>query len=125
MNMPRWCPLLFGRVKNSARGSERERSARERECRRRGGRLFDDPISAEQDPPRNRELERLRRSEVHHGVEFFWLLHRDVGRLRALEDPIHETGRTFPDIRKVDAEAEQAAEVREFAKADAREPLSL
>src|SRR5215470_6303499 len=87
--------------------------------------LLDDLVSPEQDPARDRELKRLGRSEVHHGVELLRLLHRNVGRLRALEDAIRVACRPLPYVGEVDAEAEQAAEVREFAEADAREPLPL
>src|SRR5215468_1501208 len=87
--------------------------------------LLDDLVSPEQDPARDRELERFGRSEVHHGVELLRLLHRNVGRLRALEDAVHVAGRPLPYVGEVDAEAEQAAEVREFTEADAWESLPL
>src|SRR5215470_12456121 len=72
--------------------------------------LLDDLVSPEQDPARDRELKRLGRSEVHHGVELLRLLHRNVGGLRALEDAIRVAGRPLPYVGEVDAEALDLAE---------------
>src|SRR5215510_1974469 len=48
--------------------------------------LFDDLISAKQERLRDRQAERLGGLEVDDQIKFRGLLHRQVSRLRALED---------------------------------------
>jgi len=68
---------------------------------------------------------RLRGPQIHAQLELRRLLDRDVRRLRAAKDPVHEHGRAFEEARKVRRVRQQAAGVDEGRRAADRRQAVL
>src|SRR5215218_8023433 len=78
---------------------------------------FDDLVGARENRWRDRQPERLRGLQVDHQLESGRLLHRQVGGLGAFQDLVNKC-RSAPEKHdKVWAVRDQAAIVRELAKA--------
>ena len=70
---------------------------------------FDDLVDAQQERFRDREAERLRGLEVDDQLELARLLHRQVGGLRALQDPVHVGGAAPKQVGQARAVGHEAA----------------
>src|SRR6266545_677508 len=81
---------------------------------------FDHRLGSQQYLRLDREPKRLGGPEIDDRVELSRLLDRELGRLGALEDPVHEARRSPPDIREVDTEAEETAGVGILPEAHTR-----
>src|SRR5436309_10042886 len=66
-------------------------------------RLLDHLVRLKEERLRNWEPESLRCLEVEHQLELGGLLNGDVGRLRALEDLVHEGGGAAVQVLEIDA----------------------
>src|SRR5262245_9300247 len=74
---------------------------------------------------RQRKAECLCRLEVDHQLELGWRLHREVGRLFALEDAVDVGGGTPVGVGSVRAVRDQSAIGNENAKRiDGRQPVA-
>src|SRR5882724_6450751 len=79
-----------------------QQGGRQPKCRGMlAGPLLDDLIRPLQHRLRDRQAEGLGRPVVDHQLERCWLLDRKVTWLRALQDLVHVSGGTPPQIRKV------------------------
>ena len=69
--------------------------------------LFDHLIGTQQDGRRQFDADRLRRFEIHDGLEFACPFKRQVSRLRALYDLVDERRSAPKYLGEVDAEAQK------------------
>ena len=85
-----------------------------------GPALFDHLIGAGEDRRRHGKAKRLGGLEIHNQLEFRRLLHRQISRLGALEEPPGVNAGLAPDIDVVNSITDQAAGRRKIFQPIAR-----
>src|ERR1051325_7570514 len=82
----------------------------------RGGRSFDDLVSASEQFLRHSETDRFRGLQVDDQFIFRWCLHRHARRFLALKNPIHVTSRSSIWFDRIRSVTHQPAIANENAK---------
>src|SRR5262245_21249656 len=85
---------------------------------------FDHPIGADENRIRDRDTENLGGLQVERQLDPGWLLDRQVGGLRSIDDLLHVIGRATVEIEARRAIAEERPGIGEFRKGgERRQPV--